>query len=187
MHPMLREALGDYCSPQDTLLLGTHLIQGKAAMASNGSLLNQSCASHGWKLHSRVSKAQASGHGIVSSGRGLKMSLLRPEAGGFLATMVAMDVLLSTGPRSEKRMDRPEQTRVLVYIDEKSLILNKKLETQGTLGDSLSWLWSDHVFKVVSCEISSRWRDGIQWFTMGSHVECGLWCPCCISLNVYQV
>ena len=66
------------------------------------------------------------------------MSLLRPEAGGFLATMVAMDVLLSTGPRSEKRMDRPEQTRVLVYIDEKSLILNKKLETQGTLGDSLS-------------------------------------------------
>ena len=127
MYHMLREALGEYCFPQDTSLFRTHLLQGKVAMASDGSLLNQSCASHGWKLHSRVSKAQASGHGFVSSGGGLKMSSLRPEAGGFLAAMVAMDVLLvSTGPRSGECMDRPEQTRVSpVYIDNKALTISR--------------------------------------------------------------
>ena len=119
MYLMLREALGEYCFPQNTSLFRTHLLQGKVAMASDGSLLNQSCASHGWKLHSRVSKAQASGHGFVSSGGGLKMSSLRPEAGGFLAAMVAMDVLLSTSPRSGECMERPERTRVSVYIDNK--------------------------------------------------------------------
>ena len=72
---MLREGLGDYCFPQDILFFCTHLIQGKGAMASDGSLLNQSCASHGWKLHSKVSKEQASGHSFLSSGGGgLRMS-----------------------------------------------------------------------------------------------------------------
>ena len=50
------------------------------------------------------------------------MSSLRPEAGGVLAAMVAMNVLLSKRPMSGEGMDRPEQTRVSVYIDNKALI-----------------------------------------------------------------
>ena len=142
-------------------------------MASDGSLLNHSCASHGWKLHSRVlSKAQASRHGFVSSsGGGLKMSSLRPEAGGFLAAMVAMDVLLvSTGPRSGEFMDRPEQTRVSpVYIDNKALTISR-IKNWKHRGPSET-LRPDYDLIQAVMNLSKKHRLDLQVYHVKSHQD----------------
>ena len=83
-------------SHQTYFFLRQHLRAGKVVLlASDGSLFDHlHHALHGWKLHSKVNRAQAIWHGI-DVGEGPKMSSLRPEAGGFLAVMmVAVDALL---------------------------------------------------------------------------------------------
>ena len=79
----LQTATGDFVLPIDIRTMRKHLLEGKVALASDGSLISTNkTATHGWKLHDKDTKSQAYGHGWVSSG-GQEMSSLRPEMGVY--------------------------------------------------------------------------------------------------------
>lgn len=98
--------------PIDIRTMGKHLLEGKVALASDGSLISTNkTATHRWKLHDTNTKSQAYGHGWVSSRGGKEMSSLRPERGGLLGGLAATVHILQSCPRS------PSLQRIPLPVD----------------------------------------------------------------------
>jgi len=177
LHPMLKSSLGDYPFPPNIERFQRHLRWVKLALlASDGSLADDNSATQGWKLHSRIDQAQASGHGYLVGGAGAMMSSLRLEVGGFLARMLVVDGLLSMD-REYSHGDTSNTTSLSVlYIDNWALI--SRIKKWPALMDPSQTLAPDHDFIQTAmlplkhigsiCACSMLWRP-IKMSTWNMH------------------
>ena len=134
--------------------MGKHLLEGKVALASDGSLISTNkTATHGWKLHDKNTKSQAYGHGWVSSG-GQEMSSLCPEMRGLLGGLAATVHILQSSPRSPTS---PQRISLPVYINNQALISRiRKWKHSGPSGK--------HHIDFDLLQVIKKMADRFLWF-----------------------
>ena len=106
--------------------LASEIRDGTAVIASDGSVvekdLSQS-ATQGWIVYGTKSKSKVRGHGTVPSG-GQTMSSLRPEMGGLVGALTAVDAILCSKQADDNTVNTYPGTSVplCALIDNKAVI-----------------------------------------------------------------
>jgi hypothetical protein len=112
--------------------LAKELRNGTAVIASDGSVKSiqgLQSATQGWVIYGTKTKSKVKGHGTVPGG-GQEISSLRPEMGGVLGALVAVDAILAT--QSNVAPSKQEGLKLCALIDNKAVISRiQKWSEQG--------------------------------------------------------
>ncbi len=102
--------------------IADELHNGTAVIASDGSvesLKGIQSATQGWIIYGTKTKCKVKGHGTVPGGS-QEISSLRPEMGGVLGVLVAVDAILAS--QSKIALQESDRLKLQALIDNKKVI-----------------------------------------------------------------
>ncbi len=171
MTPFHQNAVGHVTiSSVNIPCLSADIRNGTIVIASDGSVKED--ATPGWIVHGPNSRKHGNGHGMVPGG-GAPISSLRPECGGFLASLIAIDAILSTTPAILSGGSPPPIKQVCVLIDSKALIsrinrwntkgIKEVLAPDFDLIQAAHTIADKHNLKIIPAHIKSHQDDGVPY------------------------